>query len=168
MQGMKGNVLRYKGYCAMPEYRPEDKVIYGYILGITDLVDFYSESAKDIEEQFHSAVDDYLDFCKEIGKEPQKKYSGSFNVRIDPELHRKAAINAKLLGITMNKFVEEAIEKALNEDKRVDEIVRTAAITARCLASPIMVNSEAVEAKTMKQVESEDSISTNYSMKIVE
>ncbi len=163
---MKGNVLRYRGYCAMPEYRPEDQVIYGYILGITDLVDFYSENAKDIEKEFHSAVDDYLDFCKEIEKKPQKAYSGSFNVRIDPELHRQAAIAAELSGTTLNKFVAEAIEKSLNEGKRMDEMARTAAITARCLANPLMLNKEAVEPNTLEQAESADSISTNYSLRV--
>ena len=40
------NLLHYKGYSAKPEYSVEDKVFYGKILGIDDLVDFYSENAK--------------------------------------------------------------------------------------------------------------------------
>ena len=48
------------------------------------MVDFQSENSKDLEEEFHKAVDEYLEFCKEIGKEPQKEYNGLFNVRIPP------------------------------------------------------------------------------------
>ena len=69
-------LLHYKGYRAKPEYSVEDQVFYGKILGIEDLVDFYSEDARSIETEFQKAVDDYLTFCAEIGKEPQREYSG--------------------------------------------------------------------------------------------
>lgn len=107
---MKGNsLLRYKGYSARPEYSAEDQIFYGKILGINDLVDFQSENAKDLEAEFHKAVDDYLEFCAESGKEPQKEYSGLFNVRIPPELHREISIFAQSEGVTLNKAVEQAI-----------------------------------------------------------
>lgn len=102
-------LLRYKGYSARPEYSAEDRIFYGKILGITDLVDFQSESSKDLEDEFHKAVDDYLDFCAEVGKEPQKEYSGLFNVRIQPELHRAISLFAQIEGVTLNKAVELAI-----------------------------------------------------------
>lgn len=102
-------LLRYKGYSARPEYSAEDRIFYGRILGISDLVDFQSESAKDLEPEFHKAVDDYLEFCEEIGKQPQKEYSGLFNVRISPELHREVSVYAQAEGVTLNKAVEQAI-----------------------------------------------------------
>lgn len=103
------DLLRYKGYSARPEYSAEDRIFYGKILGISDLVDFQSENAKDLEEEFHKAVDDYLEFCAEIGKQPQKEYSGLFNVRISPELHREVSVFAQAAGVTLNKAVEQAI-----------------------------------------------------------
>lgn len=62
-------LLHYKGYTARPEYSAEDKVFYGTILGISDMVDFQAEKAEDLENEFHKAVDNYLAFCLEIGKE---------------------------------------------------------------------------------------------------
>lgn len=106
---MKSNMIRYKGYSARPEYSPEDQIFYGKLLGIEDLVDFSAENAKDLEREFHDAVDAYLDFCREIGKEPQKEYSGVFNVRISPELHRKISALAQSEGVSLNKAVEQAI-----------------------------------------------------------
>ena len=103
------DLLRYKGYSARPEYSAEDRTFYGKILGISDLVDFQSENAKDLETEFHKAVDDYLEFCEEIGKQPQKEYSGLFNVRISPELHREVSVFAQAEGVTLNKAVEQAI-----------------------------------------------------------
>ena len=43
--------------------------------------------------------------------EPQKQYSGSFNIRIDPELHREASLLSKIKDISLNQFVERAIAK---------------------------------------------------------
>ena len=64
--------LYYKGYHAKPEWVDEDRIYYGKILGISDLVDFTSESANGLKNAFCQAVDDYLDFCRKCGKEPQK------------------------------------------------------------------------------------------------
>jgi len=103
------NLLHYKGYCAKPEYSVEDRVFYGKILGIDDLVDFFSDNAGSLEAEFQKAVDDYLAFCAEIGKEPQREYSGMFNVRIPPELHRRLSLAAQSEGVSLNKVVEKAI-----------------------------------------------------------
>lgn len=69
---MKSNgLLRYRGYFAKPEYSAEDRIFYGRILGIGNLVDFQFEEADDIENEFHKAVDDYLQYCMENGKCPE-------------------------------------------------------------------------------------------------
>lgn len=103
------NLMRYKGYSTRPEYSAEDHIFYGTILGISDLVDFQSENARELEDEFHRAVDDYLAFCEEVGKKPQREYSGLFNVRIPPELHRELSQLAQAEGVTLNKAVEQAI-----------------------------------------------------------
>lgn len=69
---MVSNILYYKGYYGKIEYSAEDKVIYGKIIGIHSLISFESESATDIETEFHNAVDDYLSYCEEEGIEPEK------------------------------------------------------------------------------------------------
>lgn len=116
----KKNVLHYKGYSCCPEFSAEDAIFYGVILGIDDLVDFCCENAKEIEKEFHQAVDDYVEFCAEIGKEPQKAYSGQFNIRIAPELHRTLAIQARIEDITLNKCVEQTLQKGLQPDRPIE------------------------------------------------
>jgi len=106
---MKDNLLKYKDYTAKPEFSADDRLFYGKILGIGDLVDFSASSVDDLESAFHSAVDDYLVFCEEIGKQPQKEYSGVFNVRISSDLHRKISSLAQAEGVSLNKAVEQAI-----------------------------------------------------------
>ncbi len=107
---MKNNVLEYKGYHTKIEYSAEEMLLRGKIDGIDDLVNFESDSAEKIVEEFHLAVDDYLEFCKEVGKEPDKEYSGTFNVRIKPELHRKLSLLASKNGDTLNATVAKVIK----------------------------------------------------------
>ena len=110
---MKSNcsILNYKGYYTNIVFDKDSMVLYGKIEGIRDLVDFQSDSAKKIEEEFHHAVDDYLEFCKEVGKTPEKEYKGTFNVRITPKLHQDLAKLAFVEHKTLNACVEEAVKK---------------------------------------------------------
>ena len=108
---MTNNILEYKGYHARIEYDKDDQVLRGKIEGIGDLVTFESEDIKKIETEFHEAVEDYLDFCEEVGKTPEKEYKGSFNIRISPQLHKQLAMTAMKNGDTLNASVEKAIKR---------------------------------------------------------
>ena len=116
------NTLQYKGYFTNISFSASDKVLHGKIEGIDDLVVFESESIADIENEFHNAVEDYIAFCEEMGKEPAKTYKGTFNIRIEPELHRAIAIDATKNGISLNQAVEQAIRQYIdiNDKKHSD------------------------------------------------
>ena len=62
--------LSYRGYTATIEY-DDDKLWHGKLDKIHDMINFHSFKAEEIEREFHNAVNDYLDFCKEIGKKPE-------------------------------------------------------------------------------------------------
>lgn len=111
------NILEYKGYHAKIEFNADSFTIRGKIDGINDYIDFESDSLDRIEFEFHSAVDDYLAFCEEVGKNPEKEYKGSFNVRVTPELHKKAANVAMRNGMSLNSVVECAIQEYIDERK---------------------------------------------------
>ena len=55
--------MTYKGYRERHRYDPRDKIWFGEILGIGDLVSFSSYDESNLEKEFHNAVDDYLDFA---------------------------------------------------------------------------------------------------------
>ncbi len=110
------NVLNYKNYIGTVEFSEEDKVFFGKVIGITDSISFEGDTVDNLIEDFHNAVDDYLEFCAENGKEPQQQYKGSFNVRIAPELHRKASLDAMAKNISLNSYVEEAIAMHIKQD----------------------------------------------------
>jgi predicted HicB family RNase H-like nuclease len=107
------DVLEYKGYYASVHFSSEDDVFYGKIVAIDDLVNFEGGSVKELKKAFHEAVDDYLETCASIGKEPNKTYKGTFNVRISTDLHKAAAVYAASENISLNDFVKKAIRYAL-------------------------------------------------------
>lgn len=110
------NVLKpYKGYSGYVHYSPTDEVFYGKIEAIADLVTFEADSAKQLRIEFEAAVDDYLEYCREEGKEPNKPFKGVFNVRVGADLHRKAVLVALAKGIKLNELVTRAVAQFVEE-----------------------------------------------------
>lgn len=107
------NVMTYRGYSARIEYDDEDGILFGQIAGIRDGVGFHADTVEGLRAAFHEAVDDYLETCARVGKEPQKPYSGKVMFRVSPELHRKAALAAELAGKSLNQWAEEALARAV-------------------------------------------------------
>lgn len=117
------NMLDYNGYKGTVEFSLNDQVFYGQIFGINDTVMYEGSSVKELQKMFREAVDDYLETCKEMGKEPERAFKGSFNVRIKPELHRLAALKAVAAKMSLNEFIENAIAGSLKSIESVS--VRT-------------------------------------------
>ncbi|MCR5828534.1 MAG: type II toxin-antitoxin system HicB family antitoxin [Bacteroidales bacterium] len=107
------NTLKYKGYIGSVSYSEPDKVFFGEIEGINDLVTYEGESVQELTASFHEAVEDYLIFCEEHNCKPEKSYSGAFNVRVAPSLHRDIANLAAEAGISLNAFVKRALNEAV-------------------------------------------------------
>lgn len=74
------------------------------------MVTFETKNLSEVTKEFENAVDDYLEFCKEVGKAPDKEYKGTFNVRISPKLHKELAMLASKNGESLNQTVEKAIQ----------------------------------------------------------
>ena len=103
------NCMEYKGYRGSVEYSDEDNCLYGKVLGIRSLILYEGSSVAELRADFEDAIEDYLAYCKDVGKEPEKEYKGTFNVRIKPELHKDLVIYSSLMKQSMNSVVEEAI-----------------------------------------------------------
>ena len=108
MKHMK-NAMTYKGYVGTVEYSEEDACLFGRIAGIRDIISYEGESVAEIRKAFEDAVDDYLKHCAEIGKEPNKPYSGKFVLRIDPSLHARLAVKAQAQGMSLNQYAAKVL-----------------------------------------------------------
>jgi predicted HicB family RNase H-like nuclease len=103
------NVMNYKGYAARIHYSDEDGLFVGHIAGIRDVVGFHGESVKELRSAFEEAVDDYLDTCAKLGREPQKTYSGKLSLRLEPTLHASVASKAELAHMSINQWVSDLL-----------------------------------------------------------
>lgn len=112
----------YKGYHGSAEVCTQSKILHGKIQFIQDLVTYEATSIEDLKAEFESAVDDYLETCKALGKEPDKEFRGSFNVRLGSELHREVAIAAFRNGKTLNEFIKEAVSHELAPQNWHEEV----------------------------------------------
>jgi len=111
---MKKDVLNYRGFIGSVHFSADDSIFYGKIEGITDLVTFEGETVRELTEAFHYMVDEHIKDCEAENIAPEKSYKGSFNVRLTPELHKRIAVSAKMRGITINKYVYEALNETLS------------------------------------------------------
>ena len=107
------NTMEYKNYVGSVEFSESDGVFFGKVMGIRAMISYEGTTAKELVEDFHCAVDDYLMLCEAEGKEPERAYKGSFNVRVSPELHKQAVIYASSHQMSLNILVEAALRNSL-------------------------------------------------------
>jgi predicted HicB family RNase H-like nuclease len=115
--------LEYNGYEGTAEVDTDRLVCRGKILFIRDLVTYESDTPTGLEQEFRDAVDDYLETCKELGKEPDRPFRGQFNVRVPPELHRASALRAIREDISINEVVVKALDAFLCASSEVSHHV---------------------------------------------
>lgn len=104
-------MMKYKDYTGHVEYDDEAKIFHGEVLGIKDVVTFQGITVAEIEQAFKDSVEDYLAFCAERGEEPNRPFSGKFNLRIPPELHAKISIAAHLHGESLNNYITKMLQR---------------------------------------------------------
>ena len=110
------NIIEYKGYIGSVEFSENDGVFFGKVQGIRSLISYEGTNDRELLDDFHGAVDDYLALCEEEGTAPEVAYKGSFNVRFkNKDTHRRAAIYAMMHEQSLNSFVEEAVEEKLKD-----------------------------------------------------
>ncbi len=105
--------LKYKGYTGSIEYSKDDGLLFGKVVGLRSLLSYEGLTGQELETNFKSVIDAYLQDCEETGVNPEKPFKGSFNVRIPSDLHRDAAIKAMEMNISLNSFVSESIRARL-------------------------------------------------------
>ena len=104
------NIMKYKGYWAEISYSDEDECFCGKIEGLkNDLISFEGETVKELKKDFKDAINNYLETCKELNKEPEKQCKGSLNVRLGVELHNKAKMKSIEQNISINELIKNAV-----------------------------------------------------------
>lgn len=117
------NYLEYKGYTGTVEFSAEDNCLFGKIIGINDLINYEAQDVVKLKAFFEESVDDYLDTCKELGKQPNKTFNGVFNVRTTKETHQSLILLAARKNMKLNELASKALSYLVKNEDAVLESV---------------------------------------------
>jgi predicted HicB family RNase H-like nuclease len=101
--------MKYKGYEGSITFDEDAEIFHGEVINTRDVITFEGRSVTELKRAFKESVEDYLQFCAKKGQRPEKPFSGNLVIRIDPELHRKLAIQAKKKRKSLNAYIEERL-----------------------------------------------------------
>ena len=102
--------MKYDDYIATIEFDPEIDMFIGCVINLSGPVTFYGKSTTELKREFKKSIQVYLDVCKERGIQPEKPYSGRFNIRMTPQQHRYFAQLAAAKGKSLNTWALETLE----------------------------------------------------------
>lgn len=102
----------YKGYAGTVTFDEEADIFHGTVVNTRDVITFQGKTVDEIRTAFKDSVDEYMKFCIERGREPEKPYSGRIALRIPSELHGRASVAARTEGKSLNAWLTAAVERA--------------------------------------------------------
>ena len=104
-------MMEYKGYVGKVEFDDEAGIFHGDVINTRDVITFQGTTVDEVRQAFHDSVDDYLDFCAQLGQAPEKPFTGKFVLRLSPDLHRRIYIAARAAGKTLNAWVAVRLDE---------------------------------------------------------
>ncbi len=113
-------MMEYKGYLGRVDFDDQAGIFHGEVINTRDVITFQGESVRELTQAFHDSIEDYLAFCKERGEAPDKPFSGQFVTRISPELHRQLNVAATVSGKSLNAWVTEQLQSAVQQFEAIN------------------------------------------------
>jgi predicted HicB family RNase H-like nuclease len=106
-------MLKYKNYTGFVQFDDEAMIFHGEVVGLRDVITFRGTTPEEIKKEFETSIGGYLDWCKELGQEPEKPFSGNIHLRLQPDLHAKLVADAKYQGISLNQYINQTLRQAV-------------------------------------------------------
>jgi predicted HicB family RNase H-like nuclease len=116
---MNRDLLNYKGYLGLVRFVEDEGVFRGRVVNIQDTVTFQGKSVDELRREFQSSVDDYLAFCKDLGEEADKPFSGRLTLRMKPATHRTLKTLAQIQGQSLNHVVTGILNREARKVERL-------------------------------------------------
>jgi predicted HicB family RNase H-like nuclease len=110
------DVMTYEGFIGSVHFSGDDRVFFGKVEGINDLITFEGQTVDELEQAFKYMVDEHIKDCEKNNTPLEKSYRGSLNIRLAPELHKRAVYNATIKGISLNQYINEAVKKLTSNE----------------------------------------------------
>ena len=102
-------MLNYKGYHGKVEFDDEAGIFHGEVIDLKDVITFQGKSVEELEHAFRESIDDYLEFCRQRGEDPDKPFSGRLMLRLPKNVHRKVYTRARKQGKSLNEYITDKL-----------------------------------------------------------
>jgi predicted HicB family RNase H-like nuclease len=103
------NTMTHEGYIAVLDIDENAGIIHGRVSNARAVLTFEAASLNELKAAFMDTIADYKEWCIERGVEPQKPYSGTLSLRLEPDLHRRVAEKAAQSGESISAFIEHRL-----------------------------------------------------------
>jgi len=107
------NLMIINSYKAIITYDPEIEMFRGEFINLNGGADFYAPDVKGLHKEGLASLTMFLKMCEDDGVDPQKNYSGKFNVRLSPDLHANLVVAAACEGKSINQWVVENLSESI-------------------------------------------------------
>ena len=109
-------MIEYQGYVGVFDFEADSGSFRGTVVNTNDVITFHGSSVAELRAEMRRSVEEYLAFCREQGRPPEKPFSGKIMLRTTPELHRRVALQASRRRQSMNAWIQEVLERAVAGD----------------------------------------------------
>ncbi len=106
-------MIEYKEYLGIFNFDPEIDAFHGTVINTNDVITFYGTSVAELRKEMQASIEEYLAFCQEQGREPEKPCSGTLTIHTSPDLHRRITLQAARRQVSMNIYIQELLEKGI-------------------------------------------------------
>ncbi|MEG9499162.1 DNA repair protein [Mannheimia granulomatis] len=107
------NIMEINGYKAVIAYDPETELFRGEFIGLNGGADFYADNVAQLKKEGEISLNVFLEMCEKKNIEPFKQYSGKFNIRLSPELHKAAVMAATAENLSLNEWISQTLAKSV-------------------------------------------------------
>lgn len=108
---MPTNVMHYKDYFAELSYDASADSFHGRVLNLSDVIDFYGRTPQELREEFKNSIEEYLEWCAEDGREPEKTWRGKLTLRPDTDLRKRITVAASASGESLNTWALKTLDR---------------------------------------------------------
>ncbi|HIE03118.1 MAG TPA: type II toxin-antitoxin system HicB family antitoxin [Thiotrichaceae bacterium] len=81
-------MLNDKGYMGQVEFDDKVDIFHGEVINTRAVITFQGRTVQEIKAAFRDSIEDYLEFCAELGEEPEKPYYGELRLKLPPHTER--------------------------------------------------------------------------------
>ncbi len=108
-------MLIYKGFIGQIDFNNDSKLLVGEVVNTQDLIEFYGETAQELQTNFKSRIDEYIQFHKVQSGVSPTPFVGNFTICLSLDQQNKVIHAAKSNGESVSHWLNQRVDSFLNQ-----------------------------------------------------